>query len=195
MLSEEEILVLANNSYKELPIDNPNFPPSPYYRFLKHLARKIQPNLSVELGVCGGGGSLHLCMGYSEGIVVGIDYRIEYQKNLAYIKKTQKNFRFLEDDSVIAAPKVFEQYGLIDILFIDTIHTYERTMVEYNSWWPYLSSKAVVCFDDLNRKQMHLNGQNIWKYIEKQGQILRLDFLHHSQEGDGGFGVLWGIQR
>lgn len=195
MITKNKLLTIANHSMDEAPLGNPNFPPSPYYRFLKNLAKETRPRLSVELGVCGGGASFHLCIGYPLGRVIGIDYTNDYPDNIEYIKSCFPNYYFMLNDSVIVAKSVFEKFGQVDILFIDTIHTYARTMVEYNAWFPYLSNGAIVCFDDLHRREMHMNGINIWEYIKKQGKTLRLDFLHHSQEGDGGFGVLWSIQR
>ena len=69
----KEILLkeIAAQALNESAYPDPRFPPSEYYKFLKLLARYQQPNLSVELGVCGGGGSLHLAMGWQQGIVVG----------------------------------------------------------------------------------------------------------------------------
>jgi hypothetical protein len=48
--------------YPEPGSEKVTFPPSPYYRFLKLIAEEIGSRLSVELGLCGGGGSLHLAM-------------------------------------------------------------------------------------------------------------------------------------
>lgn len=161
------------------------FPPSPYYRFLKLLAEHMPSRLSVELGVCGGGGSLHLSMGSQ--IVVGVDVTIaEYEDNIRWIKRNHPNFNFLQEDSVQAAKDIYARFGPIDILFIDTTHTYNQTMAEYNAYLPYLSHRAVVCLDDLYREGM----DRVWD--EMPDNKLRLDFLHPSQSPtDGGFGVVW----
>ncbi len=167
------------------PYPNKNFPPSPYYRFLKVLAQNIHPKLSVELGVCGGGGSLHLAMGWFEGQVIGIDNQDDHRENIDYILNKYRNFNYRIGDSVDLSHEIKQHFGQVDILFIDTIHEYQRTWNEYNAWKPYLSDNAVVCFDDLFRPGMG----DFWDELE--GNKLRLDFLHDGAENGGGFGVWW----
>ena len=158
---------------------NVTFPPSPYYRFL-HLI-SMGTNLAVELGVCGGGGSFHMAM--SSKVAVGIDVANDYEDNINYIQDKCPNFHFLLGDSIELASVVFNRFGLIDVLFIDTTHTYEQTMAEYKTYQPYLSSKAVVCLDDLFRPGM----DKAW--AEMPETKVRFDFLHPSQSPtDGGFG-------
>lgn len=172
-------------NYPEPDNEKVTFPPSPYYRFFKLLAETMRPDLSVELGVCGGGGSLHLCLGGSKQ-VVGVDVSIDYPDNMYWIKNRYPHFYLLRGDSVELAPIIYDRFGLIDILFIDTTHTYERTMSEYNTYLPYLSNKAVICLDDLFRPGM----DKAW--ADMPDNKLRLDYLHPSQSPtDGGFGVIW----
>jgi predicted O-methyltransferase YrrM len=160
------------------------FPPSPYYRFLKLLAEEIAGCLSVELGVCGGGGSLHLAMASDQ--VVGVDVTLEYPDNIRWIRRNYDNFNFLSADSVQSAPLIYNNFGEIDILFIDTTHTYEQTMAEYFAYDRYLSDRAVICLDDLFRPGMDL----VW--AEMPETKARFDFLHPSASPtDGGFGVIW----
>lgn len=183
-MNERIITEIANQALAKSPSQNPMFPPSRYYRFLERLAANIHPNLSVELGVCGGGGSFHLCRGWARGIVVGVDISDEYPSHREFIEKWYKNFRFMRGDSIEVAPLIYEQYGPIDILFIDTIHTYDRTMAEYNVYRPYLSEKAIVCLDDLFRDGM----ERAWN--EVPGRKVRLDSLHPGAT-EGGFGVVF----
>jgi predicted O-methyltransferase YrrM len=160
------------------------FPPSPYYRFLKLIAEEMGSRLSVELGLCGGGGSLHLAMGSAR--VIGVDITLEYPDNIRWIKRNYDNFKFLHSDSIQVAPIIFGNYGEIDILFIDTTHTYEQTMAEYFAYERYLSPKAIVCLDDLYRPGMDL------AWAEMPETKARFDFLHpQGSPTDGGFGVVW----
>jgi predicted O-methyltransferase YrrM len=174
--------MIAN--YPDPTNEKVTFPPSPYYRFLKLLAEHMQSRLSVELGVCGGGGSLHLAMASS--IVIGVDMALEYEDNIRWIKREYPNFHFLHGDSVDNARNIGNAFGEIDLLFIDTTHTYEQTMAEYNAYKPFLSDRAVICLDDLFRGGM----DRVW--AEMPENKVRLDFLHPSQSPtDGGFGVIW----
>ena len=147
---------LGRRALSMRPFPDPRFPPSEYYRFLRLLAANTRPRLSVELGLCGGGGSFHLAMGWPQGTVVGVEVSggdPEKQSNWRYIERHCENFVLWRGDSVESAPEIFSQYGRVDILFIDTVHTYEQTIAEWAAWRPYLSRRAIVCLDDLFRFQ------------------------------------------
>ncbi len=171
-------------NYPDSTNNEVTFPPSPYYRFLKLLAENIGAQVSVELGVDGGGGSLHLAMGSIQA--VGVDIAWNNEVNITWIIKHNPNFTFIQGDSVQLARIIYEKYGEIDILFIDTTHTHEQTMKEYNTYLPYLSAKGIVCLDDLYRPGM----DKVWNDMPKNK--VRFDFLHPSgSPTDGGFGVIW----
>jgi len=173
----------------------PRFPPSPYYRFLYLLAQNVKPSLSVELGVCGGGASYHLAVGHPGGAVVGVEHAVgsAFEKeNWTFIAASCPNWTLWKGDSVDDAGAIAAKHGKASILFIDTIHTFERTVQEFMAWEPHLSDRAVVCLDDLNRREM----AGLWDWVPWQNK-LRLDLLHDGGldkhgYGDGGFGVVWG---
>ena len=126
------------------------FSPSAYYRFLLALASIIEPSLSVELGLCTGAGSLYLALGYPQGRVIGVDSVAEYPKHIRHVKSVCPNFEFWLMDSVRSATKVSELGLMVDILFIDTIHTYDQVVGEFGAYESLLTEGAVVLFDDLN---------------------------------------------
>lgn len=182
-----DVLTIAEQS-KALPTHpDPRFPPSPYFKFLRAAAAYTKARVCVELGVCGGGGSLHMCLGTS-GIVIGVDIRDDYPEQTKWIQDHFDNWQFWLADSIHAAQiaKDLDHWvGQVDLLFIDTIHTYERTWAEYNAWRRLLSKGALVCLDDLYRPGMDL----LW--AEMPEPKVRLDWLHPSMSPtDGGFGVL-----
>lgn len=167
------------------------FPPSVYYRFLYALTRYVKPRVSVELGLCGGGGSLHMALGYPQGTVIGIDTVNAYPENVRHIQSRCPNFEFWITDSVQAAQS-YPATGRppVGVLFIDTVHTYDRTMLEFNAWRNLLSKDAIVVLDDLHRTGM----DRAWNEIP--GRKIRLDTMHLSgSPTDGGFGVVWDIDR
>jgi len=174
---------LSNEALMASPYPDPRFPPSPYYRFLKLLALEMGARLSVELGVSGGGGSLHLAIGSK--IAIGIDYTWDHEENIKYIEANYPNFIFVLRDSINIAPVIFEHYGFIDILFIDTTHTLAQTTMEYQAYKPFMSPNSVICLDDLFRPGM----QEAWEAMPEPK--LRLDKLHQSEAGEGGFGVIF----
>ena len=165
------------------------FPPSIYYRFFRLLTERMKPRCSVELGLGGGGCSLHMALGYPNGRVIGIDRRNIYPAHFAHVIETCPNFEFWHMDSIEAATR-YEGMALppVDILFIDTLHTYERTMAEFAAWESLLASDAVVILDDLFRGGM----DRVWQ--ELPGEKARFDLLHIGGEStDGGFGVVYNI--
>lgn len=183
MISELSLKVWAQEALQAKPYPSPLFPPSPYYRFLQVLGRELKPSLSVVLGVCGGGDCLHLALGNLEGKVVGIDLIRDHEEQISHIEKYCENFLFYRGDSVKSAKLISKAFGPPNFIFIDTIHTYEQTWLEFNTWQPYFADNCIVAFDDLKRTEMG----NFWE--ELPGNKIRLDELHPIAEG--GFGVWW----
>jgi predicted O-methyltransferase YrrM len=171
------------------------FPPSLYYRFLAALAGELRPSLSVELGVCGGGGSFHLAVGHPEGRVVGVEKSrpdAHMAANWEYMQKLCRNFTLWKGDSVADAPEIAKAHGQPGIVFFDTTHTFGQTVAELDAWLPFLADRCVLCFDDLFREEMH----GFWEWLDWPKH--RMDFLHDGayidQEtgfGGGGFGIAW----
>jgi len=194
IISEERLIQLKDEAWEMRPYSDRRFPPSLYYRFLQLLAKETHPELSVELGTGGGGASLHLCLGWPEGIVIGIDQDLAQLTRMDFIRETCPNFRFWHGDSSESATQVHELYGDVDILFIDTSHTYEQTCKEFRAWQSCLSDHAVVCLDDMFR----LGMDRAW--TELPGKKVRLDELHTGAEigpdgyGGGGFGVIYDLK-
>ena len=186
-MNEHLLRTLAQLALQDPIYPSPLFPPSPYYRFLKRLAEQLSPSLSIELGVCGGGGSLHLALGNSNGSVVGVDNAYDHDEQIQHIYKACPNFTFWLGDSIQDSGRIVSDFGLPQVVFVDTTHTYERTMMEFEAWYPYLKRQDnwVMCFDDLFRPGMN----QAWNELPEPK--VRLDSLHTGAEQGGGFGVVW----
>ena len=190
MIDANTLRELAEAAPKQDIYPSALFPPSIYYRFLRLLTERVKPKCSVELGLCGGGGSLHMALGYPDGAVIGIDVCNVYSTHITHVIGTCPNFEFWLMDSIEAAMR-YEENVLppVGILFIDTIHTYERTMTEFAAWENLLASDAVVILDDLFRPGM----DRVWQ--DFPGEKMRLDPLHlGGSPTDGGFGVVYNIR-
>jgi len=186
MITAGRIRELATQAPNEKVYPDQRFPPSIYYRFMKLLAAEIQPTNSVVLGVCGGGDCLHLAQGWPAGQVYGVDYARDHVDNIKHVEATFPNFHFLWNDSIDVI-KSFDKFSgpCVDILFIDTIHTYERTIREFYAWQRVLNPGAVVMLDDLYRDGM------LAAWTDLPGAKIRLDELHlGGSPTDGGFGVI-----
>lgn len=185
-MNDEILKRLANQAVNDLPYDNPIFPPSNYYRFMKRLNEYKKANLSVELGVCGGGGSFHLAIGNPNGTIVGVDLQWgEWGDNIKYALKECPNFHFFLGDSIEFAQTIYDRFGTVGILMIDTVHTYPQTILEFETWFPFMEKEGVVLLDDLYRPQM----RGVWEYLLRYGKGVRLDFLHPGSD-EGGFGAI-----
>jgi len=188
----EKLNELAEQAKKDEVYPSRLFPPSLYYRFLKRLAQWHKPRLSVEIGVCGGGGSLHLCQGYPQGKVVGVDYQWDHPEEVGYVQNTCNNFEFMLGDSVELAQEIYERNGLIDLMFVDTDHLYSRTILEWETYKPFLSDRAIVCFDDLLRHHPDDTKSMSDAWNDIQGNKHRIDYLHDgTYPHGGGFGIVW----
>src|SRR3989304_2984465 len=142
-MNEQILLQLAKQAISTCPYPDPRFPPSVYYRFLGLLAIEIRPRLAVELGVCGGGGSLAMANNYQGGRVIGIDIEyLVYLDNLKFILEKYPNFIFWCGDSAQVADSIGRIYGPVQLLFIDTTHTYAQTKHEWRALSPYLAANA-----------------------------------------------------
>ena len=184
-MNAQLIQTLASQAVYESVYPDERFPPSMYYRFMKLLATAKRPRLSVELGLCGGGGSLHLLLGWGGGRVIGIDVVNEYPDNIMWMMANFPRFQFWKMDSVDASDLFVEGREKIDILFMDSVHTYEHVMKEFEAYRPVLAHDAIVLMDDLYREGM----DRVW--AEMPGAKIRLDHLHiGGSPTDGGFGVV-----
>jgi len=126
-MNELTLKALANTAIAERPFPNPLFPPSPYYRFLKHLAAEMKPSLSVVLGVCGGGCCLHLAQGYGMGMVIGIDIVNDYPQNMEFIKQNHANFSLYLGDSTQSAFEIFKEYGHCNLLGLEKLQVVKES--------------------------------------------------------------------
>lgn len=184
-MNAQLISTFAERAVHEPVYPDERFPPSVYYRFLRLLATAKRPRLSVELGVCGGGGSFHLLLGWEGGRVVGIDIANDHPENIAWMLANFPNFQFWKMDSVDASDLFVMAHEKIDILFIDSVHTYEHASMEFEAYHPVLADNAVVVLDDLFRPGL----ERLWQ--ELPGDKIRLDRMHESgSPTDGGFGVV-----
>lgn len=160
------------------------FAPSLYYAFFERLTKKMKFHTSVVLGVCGGGDVYHLCKGNKDGTVIGVDIQRDHLPQIEFIEANFKGFQFWHGDSVESAPKIYQRVGPIDFLFVDSSHTTEQAIQEFEAYLPFLTPNAVVAFDDLLNSEM----TGLWESLPDPK--VRMDFLHDGAVNGGGFGIL-----
>ena len=90
---------------------------------------------------------------------------------------SDSNWLFHKGDDIKFA-KQFKSYAKknkipseIDILFIDTSHTYKHTLEEMKFWFPYLSKKAKVIFHDTHSpKIVKIRDGSLYPKINQNSQ-------------------------
>jgi predicted O-methyltransferase YrrM len=143
----------------------------PYYRFFYHLSEWLQPGLIVELGGYQGTGAAHFAAGYSKATVITIDHHTDpgdeenkakmlqacdQYKNIMYIQGWTNPHLAADQfgkhklgNAPNALPYVAQANKKIDILFIDSWHTYQNARIDFDTYEYLLNSPALVICDDI----------------------------------------------
>lgn len=184
MKSIEETLA-AVNSDTSMPPDwcyRMTYSHEPYYLFLYRLVNQIRPKLVVELGTDKGTSGVFMSVANSRPTVISIDIERVPLENLRAVSKNyslDNLITYLGSSTDQSTLDDIQKYGKIDLLFIDTIHTFEQASTEYRLWKPLLSDDALVVHDDTRLGE---GMKQYWQSIpEPKVELLH---LHHS-----GFGI------
>jgi predicted O-methyltransferase YrrM len=144
----------------------------PYYRFFYHLSNILQPGLVVELGGYQGTGAAHFAAGYNKATVITIDHHTDppsdeenkakmlqacdYFSNIKYIQgwtnpelAASQFGQHALGNAPDAYSKVKELNKKIDILFIDSWHTYSNAKIDWETYKLLLNNSALVICDDI----------------------------------------------
>lgn len=145
----------------------------PYYRLFDIIAY----GLCVELGVEKGRGCLSMLR--KAEMVVGIDSL--KRPEIDNIIEEHGHFFFINEPSL--PPPAILKNRKIDLLHIDTEHSYSMAKAEFETYKPHLSNPAIVCFDDL-----HAMDDGVLEYFESLPyRKIQEDRLHPVC----GYGVLY----
>ena len=113
----------------------------PYYHLFYLLAKKS--SVVVELGVEKGRGSGSFCMGNKECQVYGLE--AHRRPEIDDVISRFPNFHYLDKRSMPVPEEIPDQ---IDVLHIDTEHSYSQADSEFHAYKSRLVPGSVVCFDD-----------------------------------------------
>ena len=146
----------------------------PYYRFFYHLSGLLQPDYIVELGGWQGTAAAHFAAGRDKGQVVTIDHHtdpgdqynrqrmievVDLFSNLTYHQgwsnpeafEREKGHHHYDGDACNALEFINQK---IDILYIDSWHTYDNAMLDWKYYRPLLNSPALVICDDIQNGEV-----------------------------------------
>ena len=165
--------------------------------FAHWLVRQVRPDVLVELGTHAGVSYSAFC---STVVREGLETRCfavdtwkgddhtGYYDGAIYDEFTHFNNENYGTFSTLLC-KTFDEAladigdRSVDLLHIDSFHSYEAVRHDFESWLPKLSDRAVAVFHDTNEYQ---EGFGVWKYwAELREQYPAFEFLHSH-----GLGVL-----
>ncbi len=161
-----------------------------YYRFLYRLGRHHPSTRLVELGCHYGAGLLHFCAGCLDPVkwdggdmkfvATGIDVT---QKIKPEIVAELFNTSFIHGSSIdnVIVNKFADES--LDVVFIDTDHTYKTTAEEFRLWLPKAKPGGLILFDDIEAPEYADGCGRFFKELE--GEKLSLPHLHPDNWGFG----------
>lgn len=147
-----------------------------YYYLMYLLSSYLRIGVMVELGVETGRGVGSFAAASRLAVVYGFD--TTHRDELNAILATYPNITFYKDPSI--PPKHTDVIGKVDVLHIDTEHSYAAAKEEFEQWMPYLSKGAVVLFDDL-----HAMEDGVLEYFVKPSYPKIIDDRLHPICGYG----------
>ena len=124
------------------------------------------------------------------GISVSEFYTLDIVDDNRFIKNEIKNdprvnilndFNSLDGDRV---SKTFDKKS-ISMIFLDTIHTYEQVLAEFQLWEPYMKDDCVMLIDDIRPS---MTGRTKWRFHTELDYTYKYDVTEWAHN-DTGFGV------
>lgn len=123
-----------------------------YPRWLAAAVKVLEPRIIVELGNREGLSTAAILSALSDK--KQIFYSLDIIKDLRYVSERAKNddkFKWIIGDCLDLSIflRINEIPKNINILFLDTVHTYEQVKNEFYVWEPLLADKCLVVIDDI----------------------------------------------
>lgn len=184
---------------RELPSANDDN--SLYYRLLYEIGKRFAPLKMVEIGTYAGTSAAHLAMENTNGRVVTIDNNpeaIEKAKRLpVHAVHTSARIEMILGDSSFALnevllPEVRHTGEYYDLVFIDGLHTFNQTYVEYVGYRQLLKPGGIILFDDVALPMATNEMEIFWDHVIDPK--VRVDAMHRTWDSQGkhiyaGFGA------
>lgn len=159
-----------------------------YFSLLHNLTSSLADDaLIVELGNREGLGILSIYDALKESQTF---YTLDIVNDVRFIGSEIANdsrVNILNDFNSLDAPRVEKTFKKksISMIFMDTIHTYEQVVAEYETWKPYLKDDCVILVDDIRPS---LPGRTKWGFHEELKCSYKED-VGDWAHNDTGFGV------
>ena len=157
-----------------------------YFSLLHNLTSNIE-GIIVELGNREGLGILSIYDSLSKNSEL---YTLDIVDDVRFVNDKIKsdprvhilnNFDALDSYTV---SKTFKKKS-ISMIFLDTIHTYEQVLAEFQLWEPYMKDDCVMLIDDIRPS---MTGRTKWRFHTELDYTYKYDVTEWAHN-DTGFGV------
>ena len=157
-----------------------------YFSLLHNLTSNIDGTI-VELGNREGLGILSI---YDALQPDSKFYTLDIVNDNRFIKNEIKNdprVNILNDFNSLDADRVAKTFDKksISMIFLDTIHTYEQVLAEFQLWEPFMKDDCVMLIDDIRPS---MPGRTKWKFHTELDYTYKYDVTEWAHN-DTGFGV------
>ncbi len=188
----DELVELSQFPLKDIRLEASNKEQEPYYRFLYHLIRQANPDVSLEIGVEWGLGSIHMCEASStDGFshVIGIDINASVLAN--GLRAFYGNYHFAQMDSTSERAKKYvsllvRRCGALGVVFQDSSHHYRASCQEWDIYNHFLDRNAIWICDDVTPDfydpdigPWPLSKGMVQYFDERPGEKKLYNNLHH----------------
>ena len=157
-----------------------------YFSLLHNLTSNIEGTI-VELGNREGLGILSIYDALSENSEL---YTLDIVDDVRFINdkiKSDSRVKILNDFDALDSDRVsktFEKKS-ISMIFLDTIHTYEQVLAEFQLWEPYMEDDCVMLIDDIRPS---MEGRTKWRFHKELNYTYKYDVTEWAHN-DTCFGV------
>lgn len=153
-----------------------------YYRFIYEIVRRERPAAMLETGTRLGHSAAQMAAGCPEGKVVTFD--IDPKARDHVLANGFPNIVSVIRDTTLPglAEEVRSHFNSIDLLFLDSNHSYRVVSAEYRALVPLVRPGGLILFDDIN---LNLEMKRFWSEISKP----KAEFWYLHTTCGAGFGI------
>lgn len=149
-----------------------------YYRFLHELVKAARPPVVVETGTRKGCSAIQMASANPAGTVVTVDLDPNSSKIISTLGA--KNITPITGDSISLFSRVEAIAPRIDLLYLDSDHSFARVLSEYVAYGSIVRDGGLIVFDDIH---INVDLRRFWPSVKYP----KID-LNHLHVGCG-FGI------
>jgi predicted O-methyltransferase YrrM len=148
---------LVNNGKRDLPLHSAVVPGEG--PLLQQIVSELQPKVSVEVGMAYGVSTLYICEALCQlphkatHIVMDPAQKSHWEGiGLRHVREAgfEDLVRFFEEGSELVLPQLLTEGTIIDMAFIDGLHTFDQVLLDFYYVNRMLRTGGIIVFDDVD---------------------------------------------